>query len=247
MEKAVEVENLSVSFFGNPVLKNISFSVESGKMIGIIGPNGAGKSTLIKAMLSLVTKDCGKIFFNGKSIKSVQKSIAYVQQRSDIDWDFPIVVKDTVLLGTYPKLGLFRRPSKKDRQFALECLEKVGMETYANRQIRELSGGQQQRVFLARALAQRANYFFLDEPFVGVDVSSEKTIIDILKGLRDKGKTIFIVHHDLSKVEQYFDDLILLNKELIKAGAVENVVKPELMNKAYHIQFPQFTKTGVGV
>lgn len=201
----------------------------------------------MKAILSLIPKDRGKVSFKGKPFKSVQKNIAYVQQRSDIDWDFPIIVKDTVLLGTYPKLGLFRRPSKKDKQFALQCLEKVGMEGFSNRQIGELSGGQQQRVFLARALAQRADYFFLDEPFVGIDVSSEETIIQILKDLRDQGKVVFVVHHDLTKVEEYFDDLILMNKQLIESGPVQKVFKPELMTKAYQMQIPTFSKMGVGL
>lgn len=244
MEKAIKVSGLYVSYVGNEVLKNIDFSFDHGNLIGIIGPNGAGKSTLIKAILSLIPKDCGTVTFSGKPIQSVQKKIAYVQQRSDIDWDFPIIVEDTVLLGTYPKLGLFKRPSKKDRNFARQCLKKVGMEHFAKRQIRNLSGGQQQRVFIARALAQRAQYLFLDEPFVGVDASSERTIMDILKELRDEGKMIFVVHHDLTTVEQYFDQLILLNQELIQAGNVEDVFQPKWMQKTYQIQFPYFAKTG---
>src|SRR5699024_6827314 len=158
--------------------------------------------------------DSGNVEMNNNSLKAVRKKIAYVPQRNNIDWDFPIIVKNTVLLGTYPNLGLFRRPRKQHKELAAECLEKVGMSVFSNRQIAELSGGQQQRVFLARALAQKAEFFFLDEPFVGIDVASEKVIIDILKDLREAGKTIFVVHHDLSKVEHYFDDLILINKEL---------------------------------
>src|SRR5690625_6338962 len=208
MESSVEVRNVHVSYYGNEVVRNVSFSVNSGSLIGIIGPNGAGKSTLIKAMIGLIPKDKGEVTFGDKSLKAVRRKVAYVPQRSDIDWDFPITVLETVLLGTYPNLTLFQQ---------------VGLEDYGKRQIGELSGGQQQRVFVARALAQQAEYFFLDEPFVGIDVASEKVIIQLLKKLRDEGKTIFVIHHDLSKVEEYFDELILINKELIESGTVQNV------------------------
>ena len=164
----------------------------------------------------------------------MRKQIAYVPQRSNIDWNFPIIVRDTVLLGTYPKIGLLRRPKKADKEWAMECLRKVGMEEFAKRQIGELSGGQQQRVFLARALAQKADYFFLDEPFVGIDVSSEEVIIDILRQLKEAGKIVFVVHHDLSKVKSYFDELVLINKVLIDAGPVNKVFQRENMEKAYH-------------
>lgn len=244
---AVEVRNLCVSYYGNEVIRNINFSFDCGKLIGIIGPNGAGKSTLMKAIIGLIPIDKGKISFHGRPIKTIRKKIAYVPQRSDIDWDFPITVRDTVLLGTYPKLGVFHRPKKKEKQLAKKCLEKVGMIEYSHRQIGELSGGQQQRIFLARALAQEADYFFLDEPFVGIDVSSEEVIIQILKKLRDEGKTVFVVHHDLTKVENYFDDLILINKELIESGSVQSVFKPELISKAYQAQFSLLNKMGVGL
>ena len=166
-------------------------------------------------------------------LNQIRKDIGYKPQHSNIDWDFPIIVKDTVLLGTYPKLGLFKRPTKKEKDWAMECLVKVGMENFADRQIGELSGGQQQRVFLARALAQEAECFFLDEPFVGIDVSSEEVIINILRELRDQGKTVFVVHHDLMKVGDYFDDLIVVNKTLVGAGPVELIFRPGLMQKAY--------------
>lgn len=242
---AIEIQNIHVSYNGKKVVEDVSFSFDTGKLIGIVGPNGAGKSTLMKAILGLIPRDYGNVSFHGKPINQVRKEIAYLPQRSSIDWDFPILVRDAVLTGTYPNLGLFKRPRKKEKEFAAECLKKVGMEDFSNRQIGELSGGQQQRVFLARALAQKADLFFLDEPFVGIDVASEKVIIDILKNLRDEGKTIFVVHHDLSKVESYFDDLILLNKELFAAGSVKNVYQPENMNKCYQmdIQFNQ----GLGV
>lgn len=244
---SVSVSNLNVSYYGNEVVRNVSFSFKTGNLIGIVGPNGAGKSTMMKAILGLIPKDSGHVEMSGELIDHVRKKIAYVPQRNVIDWDFPIVVKDTVLLGTYPHLGIFKRPGKKEREWANQCLEKVGIEEFADRQIAELSGGQQQRVFLARALAQRADYFFLDEPFVGIDVASEEVIINILKQLRDQGKTIFVVHHDLSKVETYFDDLILINKELYGAGPVEKVFKPENMEKCYKMGIGLTTSMGVGV
>lgn len=243
----IDVKNISVSYYGNQVVNNVSLSVETGNLIGIIGPNGAGKSSLMKAVLGLIEKDSGYISIAGQSINEVRKRIAYVPQRNDIDWDFPITVRDTVLLGTYPNLALFRKPKKRHKEWAFHCLEKVGMQDFSERQIAELSGGQQQRVFLARALAQQADYFFLDEPFVGIDVASEKTIISILKQLRDKGKTVFVVHHDLSTVEDYFDELVLMNKELIKCGPVKQVIRPDIMTKAYPLDFQTFQKMGVEV
>src|SRR5690625_7069406 len=166
MEKAISVKNLHVSYSGNEVVRDINFSFDSGKLIGIIGPNGAGKSTLMKAMIGLIAKDKGKVSFNGNTVKAVRKQIAYVPQRSMVDWNFPITGRDTVLLRTYPKVGVFHRPKKAEKEWALHCLEQVGMQNVHSHQIGELSGGQQQRVFLARALAQQADYFFLDEPFV---------------------------------------------------------------------------------
>ncbi len=247
MGGSVSVRHLHVSYYGKEVIKDVSFSFSSGRLIGILGPNGAGKSTLMKAMLGLIPRDSGIVEIDNQPLKDVRKRIAYVPQRANIDWDFPILVKDTVLLGTYPKLGLFHRPKKEDKEWANECLKKVGMEEFKNSQIGELSGGQQQRVFLARALAQKAQYFFLDEPFVGIDASSEEVIINILKGLRDEGKTVFVVHHDLSKVESYFDNLILINKELISSGPVESVFRIELMRKAYQSPFLMMENMGVGV
>src|SRR5690625_3819248 len=247
MSNSVSVNHLSVSYYGNKVVNDISFSFDEGKIIGIIGPNGAGKSTLMKAVLGLIPKDSGTVSFQEQSLKNVRKQIAYVPQRSNIDWDFPILVKNTVLLGTFPKLGLFRQPGKKEKAFADECLEQVGMLDFSKRQIAELSGGQQQRVFLARALAQQADFFFLDEPFVGIDVASEEVMIKILRKLRDEGKTIFVVHHDLSKVEDYFNNLLLINKTVIQTGPVKEVVKPEIMKEAYNLNFNTLQGIGVGV
>jgi iron/zinc/copper transport system ATP-binding protein len=237
MSDALAVKSLFVSYHGNEAVRNVSFSIEQGKMVGIIGPNGAGKSTLLKALLNLIPKDNGEVQIYGRSFNELRKSVAYVPQRSNIDWDFPINVLDTVLIGTYPNMGILKRPKKKEKEWAMQCLERVGMENFANRQIGELSGGQQQRVFLARALAQKSEIFFLDEPFVGIDASSEETIITILKELQNSGKTILVVHHDLSKVSNYFDQLILLNKELIGFGEIEDVFRPEVLAKAYSGQF----------
>lgn len=245
MKTAISVKGLYVSYYGSEALKNVSFTVEEGKLVGIIGPNGAGKSTLLKAILNLIQKERGEVAILGKTIKEMRTKLAYVPQRSSIDWDFPITVIDTVLLGTYPNLGVFKRPKKTDKAFAHECLEKVGMTEFRNRQIGELSGGQQQRVFLARALAQKPEIYFLDEPFAGIDVTSEETIISILKQLRDSGKTVVVVHHDLSKAAHYFNELILLNKELIDFGVVEKVIRPEVLDKAYSNQFSSLTNLRV--
>ncbi|MFS0788701.1 metal ABC transporter ATP-binding protein [Shouchella sp. 1P09AA] len=236
MVNGIAVENLYVSYHGNEALHDVSFTTNYGCIIGVIGPNGAGKSTLLKSILNLQTIDKGTIKINGNSISKIRKKIAYVPQRSSIDWDFPITVIDTVLMGSFPNLSLFRRPQKEHRQWALECLKQVRMEDFKNRQISELSGGQQQRIFVARALAQNPDLFFLDEPFVGIDVTSEELIINILRKQRDLGKTILIVHHDLSKAMEYFDEVLLLNKELIKFGSPREVCRPEVMKKAYQGQ-----------
>ncbi|WP_404354699.1 metal ABC transporter ATP-binding protein [Cytobacillus firmus] len=246
-DPAISIQDLHVSYFGNEAVTGVSLSVNTGNLVGIIGPNGAGKSTFLKAMLNLIPKDKGAVKVLGKPITEVRKSIAYVPQRNDIDWDFPITVLDAVLIGTYPHLKLFRRPKKKDKEWAMECLQRVGMQEFSKRQIGELSGGQQQRVFLARALAQKADLFFLDEPFVGVDVSSEETIVNILKELCRQGKTVIVVHHDLSKANDYFNQLILLNKELISFGTVEEVFKPDVIAKAYQGQFAFMNEIGVSL
>lgn len=240
----IKVKNLTASYYGKEVVHDVSFSFPPGTLVGIIGPNGAGKSTLIKAILGIIPKDQGEVFINGKLLNKHLKDVAYVQQKNDIDWDFPINVFDTVLMGTYPKLGLFRRPKKVQQQTARESLERVGMLEYAERQIGELSGGQQQRVFLARALAQQAKVFFLDEPFVGIDMLSEEKIVQILRELKAEGKTLFVVNHDLSKIESYFDDLLLINKELIAAGSVKDIYVYETITKAYKANFnlPRATK-----
>ncbi|OIJ16124.1 manganese ABC transporter ATP-binding protein [Anaerobacillus arseniciselenatis] len=228
----ISVERLSVNYGGHHALKNISFGFQRGQLIGIIGPNGAGKSTLIKAIMGL-EKFAGKVEIFGKSIKQMRKKISYVPQRSSIDFDFPVIVEDVVLMGRYAFIPWYKKASFKDKQIAKDALEQVGMTEFAKRQIGQLSGGQQQRVFIARALAQQADVFFLDEPFVGIDATSENIIVDLLRQLQSEGKTIFVVHHDLSKVEKYFDHLLILNQELVGAGKVADVYKPEILSKAY--------------
>lgn len=231
---AIKINNLSVFYNGKEALKDISLNVKSGKITGIIGPNGAGKSSLIKGVLELVdTSKNSNIEIWGKDLKSHRKKIAYVEQRNSLDLSFPIDVKNTVLLGTYPNLGYFKRPGKKEKNQAMKALEIVKMKEFANRQIGELSGGQLQRVFIARALAQKADIFLLDEPFIGIDAISEELIISLLKQLQKKGKTILIVHHDLHKVREYFDDVIIIDKHLIANGPVEAVFTTKNIQKAY--------------
>ncbi len=237
METTIRVNNLYVSYDGNRILTDAQFEMPTGRLVGIIGANGSGKSTLMKGMLGLIPVDRGEVTIEGKTVKEQLKNIAYVPQRATIDWDFPITVLDTVLLGTYPSLGLFRRPKKQHREWAQQCLEKVGMGEYAERQIGELSGGQQQRVFLARALAQKADFLFLDEPFVGIDVTSEALIIKILKELRDEGKSIFVVHHNLTQLQDYFNDLIVVKRGVLAAGPVEKVLTQDVLKEAFQFEF----------
>ncbi|NMH71533.1 metal ABC transporter ATP-binding protein [Bacillus sp. RO2] len=229
----VKIENLTVAYHRKPVLKEVSFSIPEGKLIGIIGPNGAGKSTLIKAALELIPKASGTISIYGKSYKSQRKLIGYVPQRGSVDWDFPTNALDVVLMGRYGHIGWVKRPNKKDIEFAYECLDKVGMKEYATRQISQLSGGQQQRVFLARALAQDASIYFMDEPFVGVDAATEKAIITILNELKAQGKTVLVVHHDLQTVKEYFDWVLLLNLRKIAIGPTEEVFTMDNLQKTY--------------
>lgn len=227
MTDALRVDQLTVNYDQTPVLWDLTFSIPQGKLVGVIGPNGAGKSTLIKTVLGLVTPLTGQIEFLGFPLKKVRRRVAYVPQRESVDWDFPITVRDLVLMGRYGRLGLLRWPRQADRAAADHYLDKVGMGAYADRQISQLSGGQQQRVFLARALLQEADLFFLDEPFSGIDMATEKAIMELLHQLKTEGKTVFVVHHDLNTVEQYFDWLILLNMRLIAAGPTAEVFNPD--------------------
>lgn len=229
----VQIENLTVSYGGKTALDQVTLELESGTITGIIGPNGAGKSTLIKGMMKLVHVEQGRVMVNGHAVEKERKNIAYVEQRSALDLSFPISVYDTVLLGTYPKLPLMKRPGRMEKQKAAAALETVKMTDYADRQIGALSGGQLQRVFIARALAQDAEIFLLDEPFVGIDMVSENLIMEILYALRDQGKIIAIVHHDLHKVEEYFDNVVILNRRLITSGSVKEHFTTENIRQAY--------------
>ena len=226
-EACLEVHDLTVSFDKKPVLWNIDLTLPPGKLVGIIGPNGAGKSTLIKACMGLLPLSSGYVKLFGEDINAVRERISYVPQRESVDWDFPASVLDVVLMGRYRRVGLFRRIREADRDVAMDCLRKVGMESFASRQISQLSGGQQQRTFLARALAQQASLYFMDEPFAGVDAATEKTIIGLLRNMTASGQTVVVVHHDLQTVGQYFDWVIMLNTRLIGCGPVATVFTPE--------------------
>ncbi|MEM7167750.1 MAG: metal ABC transporter ATP-binding protein [Planctomycetota bacterium] len=229
----MEIHDLTVSYQRKPVLWDIDLTVPAGKLVGIIGPNGAGKSTLLKAALGLVPVASGWVRFFGAGYRSQRGSVGYVPQRETVDWDFPVNALDVVLMGTYGQLGWLKRPGRKEREFARACLEQVGMSDLAGRQISELSGGQQQRVFLARALAQRADLYLMDEPFAGVDAATEAAIVEVLRNLKDKQKTVMVVHHDLQTVEEYFDHLILLNMRLVAAGPTEDVFTRENLLATY--------------
>lgn len=232
-EYVIEVEDMTVVYEEKPVLWDIDLKIPKGVLMAIVGPNGAGKSTLIKAMLNLVIPISGKVLFNGESYKAQRRYIGYVPQRESVDWDFPTNVLDVVLMGTYGQIGWIKRPGKSQKEKALSVIKEVGMEDYINRQISQLSGGQQQRVFLARALVQDADIYFMDEPFQGVDAKTEKAIIHILKELRLRGKTVIVVHHDLQTVKEYFDWVTLLNTKLIKYGKVDEVFTDENLRITY--------------
>jgi ABC-type Mn2+/Zn2+ transport system ATPase subunit len=244
-EKHVEVRGLSVSYGTKRVLTNIHLDITAGNTYGVIGPNGAGKSTLFKSILGLIDHNAGSVKVLGQEMDDVRKRIAYVPQRDEVDWQFPATVIDIVLMGRYPFKKIFSRLNKEDKAIAHDALEKLGILDLANRQIGMLSGGQQQRVFIARALCQQADIFFLDEPFVGVDITTEEKIISILKYLADEGKSILVVHHDLSTVEKYFNKVILLNQRLIAYGDTKDTFTSENISKAYGSQLPILHKTGL--
>lgn len=242
---SISIKGLSVSYDRKLVLTNIYLDLAPGKVYGVVGPNGAGKSTLFKAILGLIELNSGKILIQGETIKKRRKSVVYVPQRDEVDWQFPATVMDIVLMGRYPFKKMFDRINQEDKEIAIEALKDVGIEHLKNRQIGELSGGQQQRVFIARALCQGADIFLLDEPFVGVDITTEERIIDILKRLASQGKTLLVVHHDLSSVEEYFDSVILLNQRLIAFGDTATTFTQENIAKAYRSQLTILHKTGM--
>ena len=231
--KALEVTDLTVAYHEKPVLWNVDIEVPSGILMAIVGPNGAGKTTLIKSILSLIKAAAGQVLIYGQPYDEQRELVGYVPQRGSVDWDFPTSVLDVVMMGRYRTLGWFRRPGKREKQLALEALEKVGMVEYADRQISQLSGGQQQRVFLARALVQDAQIYFMDEPFQGVDATTERAIVALLQELRAAGKTVVVVHHDLQTVPEYFDWVTILNVRRIACGPVESAFTEQNLRLAY--------------
>ena len=231
--KAIEVTDLTVAYQDKPVLWDIDLDVPPGVLLSIVGPNGAGKTTLIKAILGLVRPAAGNVLIYDKPYDAQRQIVGYVPQRGSVDWDFPTNVLDVVMMGRYGALGWVRRPRKKDRELAIQALEKVGMEAYTTRQISQLSGGQQQRVFLARALVQDATVYLMDEPFQGVDATTERAIVSLLQELRANGKTVVVVHHDLQTVADYFDWVMLLNVRRIASGPVDETFTPDNLRETY--------------
>ena len=233
IEFPLEVHDLTAGYHKKPVLWGIDLQVPKGKLVGIVGPNGAGKSTLIKAAMGQVPLSSGWVKIFGKPYNENRRRVGYVPQRESVDWDFPVTVMDVVMMGRYGHVGWFKRPKKADKEIARDCLDKVKMLPFANRQISNLSGGQQQRVFLARALAQESDVYFMDEPFAGVDAATESAIITLLHELREKGKTLLVVHHDLPTARNYFDQLLLLNMRVVAYGNTEDVFTYDLLQKTY--------------
>jgi manganese/iron transport system ATP-binding protein len=229
----LEVRNLAVSYRETQAVRNISFSLQPGQVTALLGPNGAGKSTLVQAILGLIPVECGIVKWNDRLLKDQLKRIAYVPQRTQIDWNYPITVQNVVMMGRIRSTGLFRSPSHRSREIANEALRRVEMWEHRQRQIRELSGGQQQRVFLARALAQQADLFFFDEPFAGIDRKTEEVLFEVFDELKAQEKTILVVSHDLGETLERYDRLLLIAKELIASGSHHEVMTPENLQKAY--------------
>lgn len=233
MGVVLSVKDLSAAYRQNVVLRDVSLEVEEGTLTGIVGPNGAGKSTLIRTILGLHPSLSGSVSVFGTSIDKVKERVGYVPQHGTVDWDFPTDALDVVLMGMYGQIGWLRWPSRRHKKRALEALEKMGMAEFAHRQISQLSGGQRQRVFLARALVQNADLYFMDEPFVGVDAATERAIMATLKELKAQGKTVLVVHHDLQTVPEYFDHVLLINRTVIAHGKTEEVFTAENLARTY--------------
>jgi manganese/zinc/iron transport system ATP- binding protein len=229
----VEFHDVTVAYGRRPVLWNVDLAIAEPCLFGVIGPNGAGKSTLLKAALGLVPVVGGHVRFFGQPLAEARGRVGYVPQRETVDWDFPVSVMDVVLMGTYGRLGWFRRPGRRERELAADCLDRVGLASLAGRQIGRLSGGQQQRVFLARALAQEAEIYLLDEPMAGVDVRSQERIFGVLAGLREAGRLVVVVHHDLRTAAEWFDQVALIDMRLVAAGPTREVLTPENLEKTY--------------
>ena len=230
---ALVVDDLTVAYDSKPAIWDVDLKVPEGVLMAIVGPNGAGKSTLIKAALNLIPRAAGTVSFYGLPYEKARRFVGYVPQRGSVDWDFPTSVIDVVTMGLYGKLGWFRRPGRKEHALAMHALEQVGLQDFADRQISQLSGGQQQRTFLARALVQDAQIYFMDEPFAAVDAVTERAIIAIMRELRARGKTVLVVHHDLQTVEEYFDWVTLLNVEVVASGPIGTTFTPEKLRKTY--------------
>ncbi len=235
---ALQVDDLTVAYREQPVLWDVDLRVPQGVLMAIVGPNGAGKTTLLKSVMGLIKPLAGRIQIHDRPAREQRRITAYVPQRNSVDWDFPTSVLDLVLMGTYGALGWFRRPGKKEHELAHRALERVGLEKLAGRQISQLSGGQQQRAFLARALVQDAQIYFMDEPFQGVDATTERAIVTLLKELRAAGKTVIVVHHDLQTVNDYFDWVTLLNVRRVASGPVVEVFDEERLRETYGGRVP---------
>jgi manganese/zinc/iron transport system ATP- binding protein len=232
-DAALSVRDLTVAYRDEPVLWDIDLTVPEGTLMAVVGPNGAGKTTLIKSVLGLIDPAAGDVKMFGQPYDDVRERVGYVPQRGTVDWDFPTNALDVVMMGLYGELGWFSRPGAAERARAQSALERVGMLGYADRQISQLSGGQQQRVFLARALVQEADLYFMDEPLQGVDATTERTVIDLLRGLRETGTTVLVVHHDLQTVEEYFDSVMLLNVRCIASGSVAGAFTNDNIRETY--------------
>jgi manganese/zinc/iron transport system ATP- binding protein len=241
---AIDVTDLTVAYHERPVLWDVDMSVPAGVLMAIVGPNGAGKTTLIKSILGLVQPAAGNVLILGRPYSEQRREVGYVPQRGSVDWDFPTTVLDVVMMGRYGTLGWVRRPGRKERQLALEAIEKVGLTEYADRQISQLSGGQQQRVFLARALVQDAGVYLMDEPFQGVDATTERAIVTLLQELRASGRTVVVVHHDLQTVTEYFDWVTLLNIRRVASGRVSEVFTEENLRLTYGGRVGFLSRTG---
>lgn len=230
---AIDIKHLNVSYYDHLVLNDINLNIPKGVMCAISGPNGAGKTTLVKSILNFIPHLTGSIKISGKDLKKEIDNISYVPQKESVNWQFPTTVSDVVLMGTYRELGWFKRPGKTQKDKANQAMKQLGILDLANKEIASLSGGQQQRVFLARMLCQDADIIFLDEPLVGIDKKSEQIIMNILNQLKEEGKTIIVVHHDLSTIEKYFDYLVLVNHKIVSSGYVKDIFTPDNINQAY--------------